>query len=68
MNELNIKTFVDKIEEIRTSEIKFQHTIKATDPYWIFLEGRITSLTNILYWYYGKKTKGNNMGASTRQE
>ncbi len=58
MNELNIKALIDKIEEIRVSEIKFQHTMEANDPNWIFLEGRITSLTNILYWYYGKKAKG----------
>jgi len=57
MSEINIKAFVNKINEIRTNEIKFQHTMKSTDPNWIFLEGRITSLTNILYWYYGEKSK-----------
>jgi len=53
--EIRVQRLVDKIEEIRKNEIEFQHTMKSTDPNWSFTEGRITSLTNVLYWYYGEK-------------
>jgi len=52
--EIKVQVLVDKIEEIRKNEIMFQHTMKSTDPNWLFMQGKITSLDKEEY----KKIEG----------
>lgn len=54
MSELNIKTLVKEINRMRDEEIKYQNQLDKDDLQWFYIEGRISSLTNVLFYYFAK--------------
>lgn len=52
---MDVKDLVDEIEEERSLRIDDIKSVDIGSPAWFYLEGTITTLTDLLYFYYVKK-------------
>ena len=59
MSESNIKTIIDEIERVRSVRLDEIRDVPVTERTWSYLEGAITTLTDLLYFYYIKKEENN---------